>query len=423
MDEAVLLPAEGVAEHETKPSIVPWLERQRIGRVRAWLRTAGWGFSTPTRLGRDLPTPSPEIQGFLYGWLTALLGWGLNLFVPLILFGLGSALAASPIPLSGVIVACAAHAAVSAVAILFVGAVMHATLRVTGPVDGGIGRTIETVGYATGPLLVSAIPCCGTYTLPVGWIWWTIAAGLALQVRQRVSGLRIGLAIAAPSLVVALVFGSLIALAVWSSGASVGATPTFQQNLQTRSMALRVAQAGMQSPNGQVSKHPAAWLGRQPTGAPPGAAPVDPYLPILAGTNTTPSLIPLGQTTLDRFLGYPIDSAQHASVINMANAHLPAGVVAYRFGDFVFTHPGIDFRTADPGLWVVVASPAPDIGASNTPPDPILVGLADGSMRTIPTAAWTAALAGQNAVRAGQGLPSLSDPLAITHAAPAVSQP
>ena len=102
---------------------------------------------------------------------------------------------------------------------------------------------------------------------------------------------------------------------------------------------------------------------------------------------------------------------------------LPDGVTAYRVGDYVFTYPGIDLADARPGLWVVVMSADPDAGIAGFAPGPVIVGRADGSVRAIARSRLSAALAGQNELRAEAGLPALPDPTLVTHDAPATGVP
>jgi hypothetical protein len=128
--------------------------------------------------------------------------------------------------------------------------------------------------------------------------------------------------------------------------------------------------------------------------------------------------VPAGSSTLMTFeSGTAYEQGQ-----TLGEVALPAGVVAHRLGDYVFTYHGIDPKTDDAGLWLVIASPDP--GANGM----LLQGevfayqaqLADGSVLTINAVDWPGALAGQNALRAQAGLAPIPDPQTVTHSAPAV---
>ena len=100
---------------------------------------------------------------------------------------------------------------------------------------------------------------------------------------------------------------------------------------------------------------------------------------------------------------------------------MPAGVIAHRLGDFVFTYHGIDLNQADPGLWVVILSFDPDVQSSGSSQIIITVGLADRSTMDLPATTFlTVDLPQQNALRASFGLPPLPDPSTVTYGSPAI---
>ena len=56
----VLRPGLGVHDDETHLQAMPWLERRRIGTVKAWFMMIGRAMSSPRRLARAVP---PEATG------------------------------------------------------------------------------------------------------------------------------------------------------------------------------------------------------------------------------------------------------------------------------------------------------------------------------------------------------------------------
>ena len=92
-------------------------------------------------------------------------------------------------------------------------------------------------------------------------------------------------------------------------------------------------------------------------------------------------------------------------------------------------------NSPDPGLWLIIVSPDPDVNptATATSGGPTIVvrgtkvsgllatGLADGSVLQFPSNSLSANLSQQNALRAKYNLPPLPDPATVTHAKPAVA--
>jgi len=84
MDEMVLRPAEGVDDDETEAERVPWLERNRRGRIRAWFSTVGMALVAPVRLMQGHTGTSRIGQAWWFAIVTSiLLGLGIAaLFLP-----------------------------------------------------------------------------------------------------------------------------------------------------------------------------------------------------------------------------------------------------------------------------------------------------------------------------------------------------
>ena len=138
-----------------------------------------------------------------------------------------------------------------------------------------------------------------------------------------------------------------------------------------------------------------------------------------ASTNTYTEDIPLDGATLDEFENLT-STERRAVVANVLDA-LPENLVAYRFGDYVFTYPGADLSAPDNLLWVVVMMPDPDVNGSVQSWQPITIGRADGTTLQFGASQMPGFLRVQNAHRASIGLPPLPDLLTVTHDVPAVA--
>jgi hypothetical protein len=105
-----------------------------------------------------------------------------------------------------------------------------------------------------------------------------------------------------------------------------------------------------------------------------------------------------------------------------AAAALPANTIAYRIGDTVLSHPGIDVHSIPSGskaedLWIVITWPEGLVAGTF---QRIAVGTAGGTTHTFIASTMPTELDKQNLLRASFGLPPLPAPATITHAAPAV---
>ncbi|MFB3107379.1 MAG: hypothetical protein ACE1ZA_21000, partial [Pseudomonadales bacterium] len=138
-----------------------------------------------------------------------------------------------------------------------------------------------------------------------------------------------------------------------------------------------------------------------------------------ASTNTYTEDIPVNGATLDEFENLT-STERRAVVANVLDA-LPENLVAYRFGDYVFTYPGADLSAADNLLWVVVMLPDPDVNSPLAPWQSIEVGLADKGVTIVQVKDLEIQTETQNIHRESIGLPPLPDLLKVTHDAPAVA--
>ena len=66
LDEMVLLPSVGLEEHQTRAERVPWLERRRLGVVKAWFSTVRGSMTHPTRMIRGAPGEGKSFQAWRF---------------------------------------------------------------------------------------------------------------------------------------------------------------------------------------------------------------------------------------------------------------------------------------------------------------------------------------------------------------------
>jgi len=145
--------------------------------------------------------------------------------------------------------------------------------------------------------------------------------------------------------------------------------------------------------------------------------------------NATMRTTVVGGTTLANW--ETASTQEQRRSVQLAVASLPPNAVAYKLGDLIFTHPGIDINAAnaspDPDahlLWLVVEIHQPSgpgmSGRSRRSGGSAQIGLTNGTVITMPSD-LTSALADQNVLRARFGLPPLPDLSSITDTAPATA--
>ncbi|HRQ72943.1 MAG TPA: hypothetical protein PLU35_07940 [Phycisphaerales bacterium] len=420
MDEMVLLPTEGVAEERTIPDEMPWLSKS-MGFFSRWWKTVLRGAAQPARI-IDLTPPESSaatatwflvVTHAIIGLLSVLTIVGFFVLMGLLAGmggggpGVGPALMGGALGLLIGVVASAVGAIV--LAWLWI-AVSHGLLLVTGGTTHGIGRTAHAILYTCGPMLISAVPCVGMYFgWMIGGVWWCVAATIMVVRGQSVGPVRATLCVIGPPATVtvlgiaayiALIFGTMSAArTAMVTARGVGAVPETQN----------IAAAIVTFVNAQ-DRAPGHALELVTDGALSAA------MFSSVSTATTTSAIAFETTDLQTFSLMP--DAQAKATAARAAASLPAGVVAHRVGDFVFTYHGFD--PGDPNnaaLWVVIHSPDP---ASNPVSTPGAVGLANGPATPVPQGMFPTFLQQQNVVRASLGLPPLPDPRTVLTDQPAV---
>ncbi len=432
MDEMVLLPTEGVDEEQTGVEHLPWLQRKERGFVRAWFSMLLRGMGGPGRMMRTVPVTSSVGQAWWFAIFTAmviaLIGAG-----PFFVFVLLAGGLAGSVP-GGLAFAAAFGGAgcvtllAGLVGLLLWGLATHGLLRLGGRTSCTIGRTYQALCYSCGPSILGAVPCVGPQLFfMIGVGWWVVSAVLAVKEAQGVGGGRAAFAVLPPPLMAAAaVVGTIIYSAMTGPGpmafAAAGAISQTQSVLS--GITSYADQDAGRGPDHAIQLVTDTFMTTS--------------LFVAPGSATSEGNVPVADMTLLRFSQLPPDREQKTA--QAAVDALPTNVIAHRLGDFVFTHHGIDMRTADPGLWLVILSYDPDSNPTGaTPTGPFgpnvrvttipppqstgvtAVGRADGTVKAVQPGSLARRLKKQNKLRAKYNLPPLPDPSTVTHDKPAVS--
>ncbi|MCH8969801.1 MAG: hypothetical protein IIA66_11875 [Planctomycetes bacterium] len=444
MDDMVVLPTAGVDEDETKLDHMPWQERHRTSTIKAWFATVGRALVAPGRLIRSVPVESSVSSAvwfaiitntivFLASSMTAMI---LPLIMALSMSGMGptgggpmgpgmpgpGAMAAAMA--AGVAGIMGAGFLIVSMLMLVTGLVAHGLLRLTGETQSTIGRTFHAICYSSGANVVTAIPCFGMF---FGWIWWLISAILMIRTGQKVHGGRAAFAVLT---IPVLALGTIIGFYTWMIVSMMSGTGPFAMADSTSSTeTILVGLLNYAEERDEMPEHAIQLVAE-------GFA--EGFDMVATQSDTFEEDVPVADTNLDKFTKLPSEDISKA--VQAAIDALPAGTTAHRLGDFVFTYHGINLANADPGLWLVIESPDPDVnpagatGTVTTSRGPgmttisttssggmVVVGLADGSVTALFSRAFSAQLSTQNALRATYNLPPLPDPATVTHTKPAVA--
>ncbi|VAX42108.1 hypothetical protein MNBD_PLANCTO03-101, partial [hydrothermal vent metagenome] len=406
MDEMVLLPTEGVSERQTHADINPWLDTSRRFSSR-WFGTLYRGACTPSWLLRSTPVESGPAKAWGFAVLSFVLV-GLVMLSPIFLFLLVTTLTGnggvggggmtgffSSFLMFGLVTAL-----VSVVGLGLWVLTTHALLKLSGPTEGGLGRTAQAICYTCAPQMCVFVPCFGVYLGWIGTIWWVVVAGIALAAAQKVSGLRAVIAIAVLPLIcgVLVVGGGVLAyLSIARTMATLGQTfnpesvSVFQQPLRD------AAEAG-------------AW----PAHA--GELLLDGSVMIYDFTSPFSLTLPvdcvIDTTSLEVWESLPPEAQQ--GMVARAVAAMPPETVAHRLGDFVFTYHGIDPADPPPDLWLVVEAWDPAAtGQSQWGQTEVHVLTTQGVVESFDPAMIGVELHTQNVLRASHGLEPLPDPFSV----------
>ncbi len=424
LDEMVLAPAEGVADHQTRVGSNPWLERDRTGRFKSWCATIGQSLVSPNRLAQGTPESSSLGQAWWFVIVTCVVTFGLSL-IPAMCFGLGLPLlmpqgGAAGAPSARILAAMMAGAVTFGIVFGFIltlvfawlwALVTHLLLRMSGSGHGPLRVTMQSILYSSGTMTVSAIPCVSNAAM----VWWIVSAVLMVKESHDITGIRATFTVlagpvVAMALLIALYMGMVATAFMGAGGMAAGATPQVGTQATQRVLTGLVTYAAANGDRG-----PAHALELMMETGLSAQDFIDP------STLTFPVDVPVaGMDLADLALLAP---DERPAVIKQAAATLPDRVVAHRVGDFVFTYHGAVLDGRAPGLWLVVMTPDPDTARFAGPAIPVVVGRADGTTLLIPPARFTARLNQQNHLRAAQGLPPLPYPPTLAHDSPAVADP
>lgn len=445
MDQMILQPTEGVREVQTTPGRNPWVERRDNSIVGAWARTIGLSIGGPAPLGRYTPPSSSAGRAYVFAYLTALLYFATGAMwvvaLPMVFIG-GMTTGRGLSMVAAILGMLAGLAALLGIIPLIV----HGLLRLTGRTEGGLRGSALAVWYTTGVNLPSAIPCISFHIGWLGWIWWGIAAGFALAEIQKVRLWRAFIATGVPVVLAFLiVVGSFFALVYAGNRVNAAATAAAAATgpaIWNNSAASRAgAQTRATTLASAIRRWAAASTGEEGSGLgrPPrhiGQLLIDDVVQPMDLLNTgSPKFsqqfqtVAIGPLSLQKFLIEPAGRRREA--IEAAIADLPENTIAYRLGEIVFTHPGLDLSRVNAfdgsgGLWVFIEWPDwvedPAVtGPNNSNNIVVYAGLADGSTTTIRIEKIDETVAEQNALRARFGLPPLPDPRDVAEDEPAAA--
>jgi hypothetical protein len=194
-DDMIVVPAPGVGEAETMLDRNPWAELAvgvgMMSRERAWLATVRKSMFEIESLVRATPRKSAALPAAWFFVRTATLACLLFVLVA------WSALAAevmfyysiffTPSILSVFIVLVPLYVfPLMGVVVWIIG--IHFIARCVAPTTGGVARTMTSVSYACGGLLLCAAGPVMPFVVPIGFAWWALNAGMAVREAHGVRG-------------------------------------------------------------------------------------------------------------------------------------------------------------------------------------------------------------------------------------------
>ena len=232
------LPQPNTDGSDAMDDVHPWSERFRLGYWRAFWRSVGQSMSSPTRVGRTLPERTNLRSALFFSLLCATVGIAFATSPFVFLFGISSSQFSSGLEYALIFLAkflgiILGSALFGQIFFVIWGSCAHAILRMSGGVRRPLNSSLSATLFCTGPFLISAVPCCGFYILPVSMIWMAVAMIYAFASLHKVSGLRASIAVLTP--ILALLAGTVLTVAVmiyvssnttWSSAWSTTGSST-----------------------------------------------------------------------------------------------------------------------------------------------------------------------------------------------------
>jgi hypothetical protein len=423
MDGMLLRPAEGLADADTEPGVMPWLERKRRGLVKSYLGTVGLALVRPARLMRGVPQSASVGEALVFGVVTSALGFLIGSALPSVgywawtgfVWGWGPGFWEVFRLVVWLIFALFMVTGIIPIWALFA----HGVLRLTGGSRYTVDRTLQAMGYSAGANVLSVIPVAGPV---LGWLWWSISAVAMVSSGQKVNPVRGLVAVYALPLVLALVGLGGAGLATWWARTTLTTGPGGQawsaqqfraQAVHSGVLANAFSRDGVGPPHA-LDLVPAENLITWTYDGPVERVFCHP------DTMTTLDNVPVGDGTLRTFSR--MSTARQREMIRELADEMPDNVIAHRVGDYVFTYHGATIYGRDPKLWVVVMLADPDVNGPPNPGDLVLVGTAEyrAPLEAMEYSDLADELEEQNGHRATLGLPPLPDLLTVTHGNPAM---
>jgi hypothetical protein len=182
---------------------VPWEQRRRIGRFRAFWRTARETMVAPNRAFVGLePYTSKWWDPISYALFAQLFVMAsLALFITL-LFALGAIASGDRdakmfgiiegVVLGGIAIGVPIYAVVR---VFLLSGIEHLLLMLLGSAGGGFEATLRAHCYSCGPLTIAAVPGCGFW---VGEVWHIVLRIFGYRAVHRTTGGRAALAVLLP---------------------------------------------------------------------------------------------------------------------------------------------------------------------------------------------------------------------------------
>lgn len=432
MDEMILRPAVDVSDSQTRPGVMPWFEREHRGRCKAFFQTIGMAMFRPQQLINGVPADSSVGQALVYAFLTTLSLFMIGGLIPGVLwllayYGIGS----SSGLFSGGFWWFSLFWIIPIWFMTFFGILglfvfwpmtTHLFMRLTGGCRYPIDRTIHAFTYSAGANAISAIPCIG---FMFGWIWWLISAILMVKSGQKVHGGRATLAVTVFPICGVLIVGTIYVVAIWGFNqmtnavtGGMGMAPSALSQ-QTSSINMALVSSYWSNSNAApqhvienvLSNQIYAYAGW-------GGSPTGDTIFCHPDSDTTNDDIPVGENTLQDFLDG--NSSEKLKLAASVLESMPDGVVAYRFGDYIFTYSGATLNSMDSQFWNMVMLPDPDVNGVPKAKDTIHIAKGDYTVIEVTYDQLPTLLQQQNQYRATLGLAALPDLMTITHDNPAV---
>jgi hypothetical protein len=438
MDEMVMRPPAGGeaagqparAEAEAIKPEMPWLERERLGPLRAWFRTVGKAMAYPSVLIDATPEWTPRNAAFAFAAMNAVLYFVCGT-LPSSLFGLvtgGPLLAATAT--TDLVIFGIGGLLIQVVFLYVWFRLTHALLWMMRGTTAPEARTWHALGYSSAAGALSGVPL--TCISAVGGVWWMVSATVMLARAHRCSGAQAALATILAGIIAAVpglafmgypIYRSFTNMIRMNAGgplqgglagavpdplgdalavhvASEGAWPEHALLLMVRGVtAPQFTLDGVVDGSDQV----AGTRDLQSLSSSAAASPA----PGVRGAEEPAGAGELGRGSL---------GSDHAERIRAraaeAAAALPKDHLGHRVGDWMFIYRG---RPPQVGavmgeIWIAVAAPpggARELFARQRGTFRVITG--DGQRRDFMRSQWPMLVRHQNRLRRAAGLPALTE--------------